>query len=236
MTSIFLLGFLLGLRHALEADHVLAVASLSEAGSSADAIRQGVVWGVGHTTTLLLVGGTILFFDILLTERVGQILEFAVGIMLVILGVDLFRKMVSRRIHLHAHKHADGVNHIHFHAHSPAGHAGAHAHHHVHVGKFPVRALLVGLMHGLAGSSALLLLTLKTVQSPTEGVLYILLFGLGSIISMGLLSVALAIPLRMSLKKVAWLYGGLQGVIATATVLFGVYIIYSIGVVDELLL
>ena len=229
----------MGLRHALEADHVLAVATLVDNNNSSEAMKQGLVWGIGHTVTLLVFGIISLSFSFLLTENTGHILELIVGIMLIVLGGDLLRKIYRDRPHIHVHQHDGGVNHIHFHTHklaeSPLKKHNNQSHIHNHVKVFPVRALLIGVIHGLAGSSVLIILTLNTIQSPLLGITYILVFGLGSIISMALMSLVIAIPVRFSLKNMHWVYGALRGAIATMTLIFGVFIVYQSGVASGIL-
>ncbi|MBA3848226.1 MAG: urease accessory protein, partial [Planctomycetes bacterium] len=174
MNAILVLGFLLGMRHALEADHVAAVASLAtRSRGSRHAMFQGIAWGLGHTITLFLACSAVLFLDTVVPERLAQGLEAAVGAMLILLGADVIRRMLRDRVHFHTHQHGDGV--VHFHAHSHAGESGPHIsqHRHGHLRDFPVRALCIGLMHGLAGSAALILLTLTTVASPKLGLLYV---------------------------------------------------------------
>lgn len=236
MTTLLLLGFFIGMRHAMEADHVAAVASLStRSGSLGQAVKQGAVWGVGHTITLFAVGAVVLLIDTVMPERLALGLEFAVGIMLMVLGIDVIHRLIKERIHFHVHGHAGGTTH--FHAHSHIGEQGHDPDHHVHghVQRFPIRALLVGMMHGLAGSAALILLTLENVQSLMLGILYIVLFGIGSIAGMAALSIIIAIPLHYSAKGLTWLHNGLQGVIGSATILLGGMLIYEIGVTQRFL-
>jgi ABC-type nickel/cobalt efflux system permease component RcnA len=229
MFSTLFLGLLIGIRHAFEADHVAAVASLTSNSSSLrQALRQGAAWGLGHTITLFLFGSVILWMDTVMSESLAHVLEYAVGVMLVVLGIDVLHRVVKERIHYHLHKHDD---HVHFHAHSHANesaHASS-AHNHTHKARFPVRSLLVGLMHGTAGSAALILLTLETIQSPLWGMVYILLFGIGSILGMALLSVAIAVPLRSSAKGLTWLHNGLQGAIGVLTIGIGGTIMYQVS-------
>lgn len=228
MTSVLILGFLIGLRHAIEADHVAAVATLSNRSSSLrGALRLGAVWGIGHTLTLLIVGTAFLYLDMLVPERVVQALEIMVGIMLILLGIDVVRRMLKDRIHFHVHPHAGGV--VHFHAHSHKGeleHILSH-HEHNHSTEFPLRALIVGLVHGLAGSAALILLTLQTIQSPLIGVIYIVLFGFGSIIGMAAISLVIVIPFYYSGKELTWVHSGLKCVTGTATMVIGALVIYQ---------
>jgi len=234
--SLLLLGFLIGMRHAVESDHVAAVASLAtRSRSMTDTIRQGAAWGLGHTLTLFLFGSIVLILDAVMPERMAQLLELLVGVMLIGLGVDVLRRLIRERIHFHVHEHHDGA--VHFHAHFHAGERGHDParHHHDHHEGFPVRALVVGLMHGMAGSAALILLTLQTVQSPWTGLLYIALFGVGSMIGMALLSIIIAIPLRASARGVTWLHNGLQATVGIATIAIGAVMIYQIGWQQQLL-
>jgi len=228
MTSVLILGFLIGLRHAIEADHVAAVATLSNRSSSLrGALRLGAVWGIGHTLTLLIVGTAFLYLDMLVPERVVQALEIMVGIMLILLGIDVVRRMLKDRIHFHVHPHAGGV--VHFHAHSHKGELEhiVSQHEHNHSTEFPLRALIVGLVHGLAGSAALVLLTLQTIQNPLIGVLYIVLFGFGSIIGMAAISLVIVIPFYYSGKGLTWVHNGLKCITGTATIVIGALVIYQ---------
>lgn len=234
--SLLLLGFLIGMRHAVESDHVAAVASLATRSRSVtDAIRQGAAWGLGHTLTLFLFGSIVLVLDAVMPERLAHTLELLVGVMLVGLGIDVLRRLIREQVHFHVHEHHDGE--VHFHAHSHAGETGHDParHHHRHPEGFPIRALLVGLMHGMAGSAALILLTLQTVQSPWTGLLYIALFGVGSMIGMAMLSFVIAIPLRASARGVTWLHNGLQAIVGVATIAIGAVLIYEIGWQQRLL-
>jgi hypothetical protein len=236
MMSLLLLGFLIGMRHALEADHVAAVASLATRSPSiAHAVKQGAFWGLGHTLTLFIFGSIVIWMDTIMPEKLAQGLELAVGVMLIFLGADVFRRMFRERVHFHSHFHRDGA--FHFHAHAHAGEQGhdPQRHEHVHQAGFPLRALLVGLMHGMAGSAALILLTLQTVRSPATGMIYILVFGVGSILGMAALSAIIVIPLHKSAKRLTWLHNGLQAVIGMATILFGTAVIYEVGIVEGLL-
>lgn len=227
MTAILMLGFLLGMRHALEADHIAAVATLAtRSHSTRHAMFQGAVWGLGHSLTLLLACSAVLFLDAVIPERLAQGLEAAVGAMLILLGADLLRRMLRDRVHFHTHRHSDGA--VHFHAHSHAGESRPHTlhHEHEHPRRFPLRALCVGLMHGLAGSAALILLTLGTVASPLTGLLYVGLFGVGSICGMAALSLVISVPLR-STHNFTRLHNGLQATVGLATIVIGGLLVYE---------
>jgi len=235
VSYLLLLGFLIGMRHALEADHVAAVASLATKTTSVkSAIKQGAVWGLGHTLTLFLFSSIVIMTDSIIPEYLADGLEFVVGIMLVMLGVDVIRRLVRDKIHFHSHQHDDEVTHFHAHKHTnkPANnklHASS-EHKHEHNSAFPVRALYVGMMHGMAGSAALIILTLQSVDSVITGLLYILMFGIGSIIGMAALSFIIVIPLRHSAKGLTWINNSLQGIIGVATITLGSVLIYDIGI------
>jgi len=235
--SLLSLGFLLGMRHAMETDHLAAVASLATRSHSVgETIRQGAVWGMGHTLTLFVFGSLVLLLDSIMPETLAQALEFAVGLMLVGLGADVLRRLLRERIHFHVHRHANGTLHLHAHSHAgESGHPALHQHRHVHNKGFPLRALLVGVMHGMAGSAALTLLTLQTVQSPLTGMVYIALFGIGSIAGMAALSAIIAVPLRYSATGLTWLHNGLRAVIGVITLVVGGVMVYDIGITGGLL-
>lgn len=234
--TLLLLGFVIGMRHAVETDHVAAVASLAtRSGSIRDTVRQGAAWGLGHTLTLFLFGSIVLVLNLVMPERMAHMLEFMVGLMLVALGLDVLRRLVREKIHFHIHHHDDGEAHFHAHSHAGETDHDPRQHEHEHPEGFPLRALAVGLMHGMAGSAALILLTLQTVQSPLLGLLYIAMFGIGSMLGMALLSIIIAIPLRYSARGMTWLHNGLQAVIGMVTVGVGALLVYRIGWQESLL-
>jgi len=230
MGSLLLLGFFIGMRHALEADHVAAVASLvSRKQSLASAIKQGGVWGLGHTIALFLFGSVVIFMDQVIPEDLARGLELAVGLMLVLLGADVLRRVVRGKVHFHGHRHASGHHHFHAHSHAgefPARHTAS-RHDHEHPNGFPLRALIVGLMHGMAGSAAVILLVLGTVTSPLLGALYILTFGIGSLLGMALLSVVISIPMRLSANRLTWGYNAFLVLIGALTIGLGVLMLYE---------
>ena len=236
MGSILLLGLLIGMKHAVEADHVAAVASMTSRNQSLrGALRMGIAWGLGHTVALFAVGAVVLSLDTVLPERIALILEFGVGIMLVWLGADVIRRLIKARIHFHAHRHMNGT--VHFHAHSHAN-EGAHdrlRHDHEHRRAMPLRALVVGLMHGMAGSAALILLALGQIESLWMAVAYMALFGLGSMLGMAVLSIIIAVPLQRMASKLNWAHNTLNAMVGMATVSIGAWIIYSVGVTGGLL-
>lgn len=249
LLTVLLFGFLLGMKHATEADHLAAVATLAARTHSAwDAVRQGAGWGIGHTLTLMVFGGVVLALGHAVPPQMEAGLELLVGVMLLALGGDVLWRLRRERIHFHAHAHGGGVRH--FHAHSHAGDPvpaatplysrlrfmpvvdpahGQSPHDHDHAG-LPGRAMLVGMMHGLAGSAALVVLSLQAVSSVALGLLYILVFGIGSILGMAVLSVAIAIPLRRSDELLTGLHRGVAAGLGLFSALLGAWVIVQSAV------
>lgn len=235
MGSILLLGALMGMQHALEADHVAAVSSIvCRSRSAGRIVRHGAVWGLGHGVTLAVVAGLALATGLTLDGRPAAWLEGAVGITLVLLGLHVLYRLLRERVHFHMHRHHGGT--VHLHAHSHAGETcGGHGfhHEHEHCAGLPVRTLLVGMLHGLAGSAALIVLTAATIRDPLTGLLYVLLFGLGSIGGMAMLSALIALPLTWTARALTAANGILQGAVGTATAGLGMLELYraAIGVI-----
>lgn len=206
------LGFLIGLQHALETDHIAAVASLASGKTGFKPIaRHGAIWGLGHALTLGALGGAIYALKLSLSEQLANGLELAVGVMLAVLGGHVIYRVIRDRIHFHVHQHRGGP--AHFHAHSHAGDVRNHAqsaHYHFHTDRSWRRSFSVGMMHGLAGSAALVALTASTAPSAASGLVFMLLFGIGSVIGMAAFSTVIAIPLMLTAKTMTWANRGLQ--------------------------
>jgi hypothetical protein len=233
--SVLLIGFLLGLRHATDPDHLAAVATLAVRHHSlAQSLRQGVAWGIGHSVVLLIVGGIVLGLGASIPHGASMALELAVGVMLVALGIDVLRRLVRKRIHVHVHTHEPGMRHVHAHSHL-GGHSHDPAQHeHNHAGRLPWRALAIGMTHGMAGSAGLIVLSLGAVQSWTTGVLFIALFGAGSIAGMATLSIAIAIPLRITAVHVGRLFNALTAAIGGFSCALGLLMIARISYLHAL--
>ena len=227
MFGILGLGFLLGMQHALEADHIAAVSSIAACRTQiGDIVRHGLTWRLGHTLTLFVFAGAALLLGHAIPEQVARPIESAVGIMLVGLGAHVLWRLWRDRVHFHKHGHGDGT--VHIHAHSHAGETVAHARAaHAHAHGFRWRTLLVGLMHGMAGSAALLVLTLSQASSPVVGLGYVALFGIGSMVGMGALSTVIAVPLAVSARWLTWANRGLQGAVGIVTIAIGLTTIYE---------
>jgi hypothetical protein len=230
MFGILGLGFLLGMQHALEADHIAAVSSIAARRSRVgDIVKHGLTWGLGHTLTLFAFAGAAILLGRAIPEHLAQPLETAVGIMLVGLGAHVLWRLWRDRVHFHRHGHGDGTVHIHTHSH--AGETVPHisiAHAHAH--GFRWRSLLVGLMHGMAGSAALLVLTVSQAPNPALGLGYIALFGVGSMLGMGALSTVIAVPLAVSARWLTWANRGLQGAVGAVTIAIGVNTIVATAI------
>jgi hypothetical protein len=222
MFGILGLGFLLGMQHALEADHIAAVSSIAARRSHVgDIVKHGLTWGLGHTLTLFAFAGAAILLGRAIPEQFARPLETAVGIMLVGLGGHVLWRLWRDRVHFHQHGHGDGA--VHLHAHSHAGETVAHARAaHAHGHGFRWRTLLVGLMHGMAGSAALLVLTVSQATSAASGLGYIALFGVGSMIGMGALSTVIAVPLVVSARWLTWANSSLQGGVGIITIAIGI--------------
>lgn len=222
MIGAALLGLLLGLQHALEADHVAAVASIvSGQTAPRKIVMQGMAWGIGHAATLSLATLCVLALGHGLEENPAQWLEFGVGTMLIGLGLQVFWRLSQEGLHLHSHRRPRSPPHFHLHSHAEecvSHDASPHLHGH---NRFPLRALAVGTMHGLAGSAALLLLTAVSSGNYASTIASSVVFGLGSIAGMAMLSAVIAIPLFWSAKLLTWGNTALQLIIATMTVGIG---------------
>jgi high-affinity nickel-transport protein len=227
MFGILGLGFLLGMQHALEADHIAAVSSIAARRSHlGDIVRHGLTWGLGHTLTLFAFAGAAILLGHAIPEQFSRPIETAVGIMLVGLGAHVLWRLWRDRVHFHRHGHGDGT--VHIHAHSHAGETAAHVrvpHNHGH--GFRWRTLLVGLMHGMAGSAALLVLAVSQASSPAVGLGYVALFGIGSMVGMGALSTVIAVPLVVSARWLTWANSALQGAVGVITIAIGATTIYT---------
>jgi cytochrome c biogenesis protein CcdA len=222
MFGILGLGFLLGMQHALEADHIAAVSSIAARRTHvADIVKHGLTWGLGHTLTLFVFAGAAILLGHAIPEQFARPLETAVGVMLVGLGAHVLWRLWRDRVHFHRHGHGDGT--VHIHAHSHAGETVSHARAaHSHGHGFRWRTLLIGLMHGMAGSAALLVLAVSQASSAAAGLGYVALFGIGSMLGMGALSMVIAVPLAASARWLTWANSSLQGAVGAITIAIGV--------------
>lgn len=228
MMGVLLLGLLAGITHALEIDHLAAVASMVSGKSSRRAIvNHGIAWGIGHGTTLLVVTIGVLATGRAFEEGTPEWLEFGVGLMLVGLGLHVFWRMRRDKFHFHMHRHGSSPAHVHFHSHlhdnSPHA-ASDHRHDH---SRLPGRALAVGTMHGLAGSAALVVLTAASFGNIAGALAFVMVFGLGSIAGMAILSTVLAVPLAWSATSLVRANRAIQIAIGTLTLGVGSILAYG---------
>jgi len=227
------LGFLIGLKHATEADHLAAVSTIvTERRSFWSSAIVGGIWGLGHTVSLLIVGIFVLLLNFKVSEQAERLLEFGVGVMLILLGLNVLRKLVQgATLHFHTHEHGERI-HAHPHLHE-AGRADAPDTHHGL--SFSPRALIVGMVHGLAGSAALMLLILPTIDSRPLALLYIIIFGIGSIAGMMLMSLLVGLPFALTALRFNRFNYILQSVAGFVSIGLGLYIIYEKSIVEGLL-
>lgn len=225
-------GFVMGLKHAVEADHLAAVSAIvSERKSLWVSTLVGGLWGIGHTIALIVAGVAVIMFHFEIGERTERALEFTVGLMLVALGVNALRKLArGGHLHLHVHKHG-GREHIHPHVHNNAPEPNPHTHHGLRLGPRP---LLVGMVHGLAGSAALTLLVLSTISSPVVGLLYLVVFGVGSAGGMMLMSALFGLPVYLTAARFTRAHLAVRGLAGLFSLSLGLFTIYEIGFVDGL--
>jgi ABC-type nickel/cobalt efflux system permease component RcnA len=214
-----------------------------------------VSWGLGHTTTLLLVGAILLLLRVRIPEGLALFFEFLVGVVLILMGVQIFWGFRRR---VHAHPHHETEPHVHFHSHTRTQ---EHSHHQprsrANLGQiliasvipgehhsttnsplrpfFRLKSYLVGTVHGLAGSAALMLLVLASLKSTLTGVFYILIFSLGSVASMALISIFISLPFSVS-SRLPRLNLVVQAAAGTFSIIFGALLIYQVGVVEGLLM
>ena len=221
-------GFVLGLKHAVEADHVAAVSTIaSEQPSIIRSSIVGACWGVGHTISLLMAATAIVIFHINISSRMSLVLEFAVGVMLVILGASALLKLLrGGHLHMHVHQHG-GRLHAHPHIHEQQKHEATHSHHGLTLHRRP---LIVGMIHGLAGSGALMLLVLSTIRQPFVALGYVLMFGIGSTGGMMLMSVLIGLPALLTAHRFGRANAILRGVAAGFSIVLGAAIAYDIAV------
>lgn len=232
------LGLVFGLKHATEADHIVAVSTIvSEQRSLLRSALVGGLWGVGHTLSLIVVGIIVLALRVAVPETIAHWLEFGVALMIVGLGTSALLRGARRRradVHLHQHKH-DGVSHVHIHFHErETKHKGAGAAHSHAVSSIGFKPLIVGAMHGLAGSAALTLLVLTQVDSTALGLLYLAVFGVGSIAGMLLMSGLIGLPFALSARRFKGVHYGLQTVAGALSIAFGLWYAYQTGIASGL--
>ena len=231
MEAVLFAGFMIGMMHAMEADHVAAVASLaSRSRARGEAVRMGLAWGLGHTATLFCLGALVLSLNTVLAPRIASTLELLVGVMLVGLGIGVLHRASRTRKQGERLPFARRSGHAHSRGHLVQASDARDVQVHGQASGLPRHALAVGLLHGLAGSAALVVLALDNVGSIGLAIAYIGLFGIGSIAGMAMLSLAMAFPLQLAAKGPAWAYRGMSVAIGLATITLGCWTIYASAV------
>jgi ABC-type nickel/cobalt efflux system permease component RcnA len=256
-------GFVLGMRHATDPDHVIAVSTIVTRQRS---IRQagliGALWGVGHTITIFCVGAAIILFNVTVPPRLGLAMELMVGLMLILLGIlnltGLLQRITYRFTPAHDHGTTAKVVHSHVHHHGDTTHEHVHSHSpdvHMHLeqlhpeqpprGLFQralqrlglyqfLRPLAIGLVHGLAGSAAVALLVLAEIRDPRWATVYLLVFGFGTIAGMMLITLAIGTPFVYASQRFSTIHRGLGTAAGLLSLAFGLFITVQIAVTDGL--
>ena len=259
--GLILLGLALGMRHATDPDHVIAVtAILTRERRLVGALRIGLVWGIGHSATVLAVGSAIIFFKLKVPARLGLTLEFMVAIVLILLGLDAAKKtlaIIAARLRLASPPEATLVVHAHRHSHKRRGRTRTHYHAHAHSsqddeaaathdhlispamaetipGASITKSFTVGLVHGLAGSAAIALLVTAAIPSPFWATLYIAIFCCGVIVGMMLITTAVGAPFVLAAQRLAGIHRKLSLAAGWISFGFGIFLAYQIGIVDQL--
>lgn len=241
--SVIALGFFLGMRHATDADHVIAVSTIvTRQRTLRGGLAIGLLWAVGHTLTILVGGGAIILFRLAIPPALGLTMEMTVAIMLV--GLGLWNVATVRRPlggashgHSHAHSHGDYV-HTHHHGHGPSDHGHREdrtpqAWLDRHLGGLTfyqmLRPVVVGVVHGLAGSAAVALLVLATISDPRWGLAYLGLFGVGTIVGMLLVTLIVAAPVTLAASRLAHGHRHLRLASGVLSLGFGLFLAYEIA-------
>ncbi len=253
LLSIIAVGFFLGMRHATDPDHVIAVTTIvSGQRKLGRAALIGAFWGLGHTLTIFLVGAGIILFNLVIPPRIGLSMEFSVGIMLIVLGIinvaGFLRSVPSpltnhEEVATHSHVHTHG-DYVHNHRHGHTSETHSHSPNQTPVAFLDrllarsnlyqhLRPLAVGIVHGLAGSAAVALLVLTTIRNPYWAIAYLLLFGVGTIAGMMVITMSLASTIRVVGRNqfIARRLGMASGLLSLA---FGLFVVYQIGFVNGL--
>ncbi|HEY1264962.1 MAG TPA: sulfite exporter TauE/SafE family protein [Terriglobales bacterium] len=248
LLSIIAIGFFLGMRHATDPDHVIAVSTIvSRQRNWRRAAMIGAYWGLGHTLTIFVVGSAIILFNVVIPARLGLAMELSVGFMLILLGtwnlLGFMRALPSTEhgpAHSHSHSHGDFI-HTHAHSHTPEIHAHSENDNPVarldrRLGKSgfyqALRPLIIGVVHGLAGSAAIALLILASIRNPAWAIAYLLVFGVGTIAGMMLITMSIASALHFAGSRFQVFGRRLALVSGLVSVAFGAFLAYQICVVQ----
>ena len=225
--AVLSIGLVFGLKHAMEVDHVVAVSTIvSQHKNILHSALVGALWGAGHTVSLLAIAAIVLTLRVAIPERVSGWLELGVAVMIVCLGISALRRALRKNAEVHVHQHNhDGLSHTHVHFHEQeTKHAPAsHSQHSHAISRLGCKPVLIGMMHGLAGSGALTLLVLTQISSPWIGFLYVATFGFGSIVGMLVMSGLIGLPFALTSRKLTHIHHGIQTLAALLSICFGVW-------------
>jgi len=219
------LGLVLGLRHALDPDHIVAVSTIvGETKSLRRSSLVGTFWGLGHMMSLMVAGVLVIALKVQISDRMAVWLEFAVALMLIVLGAKaMLKSLRGWKLHRHRHTH-DGDTHTHLHLHHERD---QHLHSHRHLIRLGRRPFIVGMVHGMAGSAALTILVLATIPSAVAGLVYILVFGLGSVGGMLIMSSLISLPFVFAKKYFKAFGEAMHLTVGLASVAFGVFLAWQ---------
>jgi sulfite exporter TauE/SafE len=222
--SLLVLGLLLGLKHAMEADHLSTVATLaSRSSSTRQSVGVAAAWGLGHASSLVVLGTVLVALGATLPAAVARAFELAIGLILIALGVDVLRRLRQRHVHLHVHEHG-GTRHLHAHAHEEK----SDQHDHRHGSSLWRRSLLIGGVHGLAGSAAVTVLALPA-GSIGRALVYLLVFGAGTVLGMVALTLVVSLPLKVSFERNQWVWMAVQVSLSMIDLSLGAWIVVQSG-------
>lgn len=225
------IGLVFGLKHATEVDHVVAVSTIvSRHQNVFHSALVGALWGAGHTVSLLVIATVVLSLRIAIPETVSSWFELGVAVMIVFLGISALRSALRQNAEIHVHQHShDGLSHthVHFHERETKHAAASHSQHSHAVTRVGWKPVLIGMVHGLAGSGALTLLVLTQIGSSFTGFLYVATFGLGSIVGMLLMSGLIGLPFALTSRKLTHVHVGIQALAAVLSIGFGIWYAFA---------
>ena len=231
MLAVLSIGLVFGLKHATEVDHVVAVSTIvSQHRNVFHSALVGALWGLGHTASLLVIAAVVLSLRITIPESVSGWLELGVAIMIICLGISALRRALRKNSDIHVHQHShNGLSHthVHFHEAETKHEPATHSQHSHAVSRLGWKPVLIGMMHGLAGSGALTLLVLTQISSSWIGFLYVATFGLGSIVGMLLMSGIIGLSFALASRKLTHLHQGIQTLAAVLSICFGIWYAYE---------
>jgi ABC-type nickel/cobalt efflux system permease component RcnA len=246
MFALLSLGLIFGLKHATEVDHVVAISTIvSQNRGLLPSAIVGALWGAGHTAALLVMGGVVLGLRVAIPEGLSNWLEFGVALMILGLGFSALWRALRRGSEIHVHQHShDGTAHVHVHFHEVTTRHDqepdvseqpvTHARHDHGVSVIGIKPVIIGKIHGLAGSGALTLLVLTQIKSAWLGLIYLAIFGVGSIAGMLLMSTLIGLPFALNSRHLTGIHRRMQTAVAALSIAFGLWYAYDTGVASGL--